>query len=72
MKFRPDEITSFIKLQSKVIKVGVLKGWIMISFCQEMAFVAALSQVKDCYKILKTYYFAYVYQLIQQWLLCQQ
>ena len=40
-------------LFSKVIKVGVLKRWIMISFCQEMAFVAAISQVKDCYKILK-------------------
>ena len=40
-------------LQNKVIKVGVLKEWIMISICQEMAFVAAISQVKNCYKILK-------------------
>ena len=26
----------------KVIKVGVLKEWIMISFCQEMDFVVAI------------------------------
>ena len=46
----------------KVIKVGVLKEWIMISFCQEMAFVAAISQVKNCNKIEKTNFFAHVYQ----------
>ena len=31
---------------------GVLEKVSAVSFCQEMAFVAAISQVKDCYKIL--------------------
>ena len=32
---------------------GVLERVSAVGFCQEMAVVAAISQVKDCYKILK-------------------
>ena len=32
---------------------GVLERVLAVGFCQEMAVVAAISQVKDCYKILK-------------------
>ena len=32
---------------------GVLERGSAVGFCQEMAVVAAISQVKDCYKILK-------------------
>ena len=43
------------------MELGTLKRRILISFCQEMAFVAAISQVKNCNKIEKTF-FAHVYQ----------
>jgi hypothetical protein len=32
---------------------GVLEKVSAVGFCQEMAVVVAISQVKDCYKILK-------------------
>jgi hypothetical protein len=47
------ERLKFSKNDCTVPGRGVLERVSAVGFCQEMAVVAAISQVKDCYKILK-------------------